>query len=221
MQLVCVKHNCFTQNITTHNKTHNLLDSDLQQLGEAAANVDIPMPSPQQKMKRNCHPWGKVELMATSTDLDQHQGTQPGISWRQFQAPKVSVGVDSRFPKTPSGRLKLVRNISCFAAAPGSTYLGLHCFGVLDEVPVLSIHTVGHLKLLHKGTGLSGGHTVPSTSPLNNDTFDVLRDAKVHLQPLLPRLGLGHAGKPARAAAHQAGHAGRPVIASDGRGRDL
>lgn len=131
------------------------------------------------------------------------------------------MGADSQLPKTPSGRLKLVRQIPCFTAAPGSAYLGLHCFGILDEVPVLSIHAVGHFKLLHKGTGLSGGHTVPSTSPLDNDAFEVLRDTKVHLQPLLPRLGLGHTGKPARAAAHQAGHAGRPVIASDGRGRDL
>lgn len=115
----------------------------------------------------------------------------------------------------------MARNISHFAAAPGSAYLGLHRFGVLDEVPVLSIHAVGHLKLLYEGTGLGGGHTVPSTSPLDNDAFDILWDAKVHLQPLLPRLGLGDTGKPARAAAHQAGHAGRPVVASDGRGRDL
>lgn len=128
------------------------------------------------------------------------------------------MGRHSQFPKTPSSRLNIARNTAHFTAAPGSAYLGLHCFGVLDEVPVLPIHAVSHLKLLHKGAGLCGGHAVPSTSPLDNDASDVLRDAKVHLQPLLPGLGLGDTGKPARAAAHQAGHAGRPVIASGGRG---
>lgn len=118
-------------------------------------------------------------------------------------------------------RLKTVRNISHFSAAPSSAYLGLHCFGVLDEVPVLSVHAVGYLKLLHEGAGLGGGHAVPAASPLDNDALDVLWDTQVHLQPLLPWLGLGDTWKPARTAAHQAGHAGGPVVASDGGGRDL
>lgn len=149
-------------------------------------------------------------------------GAGPGDTSWDFtvttQTPKVSVMRESKFSKTSSGRLKIARNTSLTVAALGSAYLSLHCFGILDELPVLSIHAVSHLKLLHKGAGLSGGHTVPATSSLDNDTFYILRDAEVHLQPLLPRLGLGDAGKPARAAAHQAGHAGRPVVASDGRG---
>lgn len=93
-------------------------------------------------------------------------------------------------------------------------YLGLHGFGVLYILPVLSIHAVRHFKLLHEGSSLYHRDAVSASGPLDNHSFHILRDSQVHLQPLFPWLGLGDPWEPSRAAADQPRHARGPVVPS-------